>query len=307
MPSKSYRYSLIVPVYNSASTLPKLLEACEHSLSLDDTQIIFINDFSSDNSWEVLLQLKKQSQIDLILVSLASNFGQHAALFCGLQYAEGEYIVTLDDDLQHHPREIEKLAEAIESENADLVYGIYAQKEHGALRNMGSVVFAAIVNKFASTPLQGSSFKLMRKSLVEKILHHPHYNFYLDEVIAWYSKKTSFTQVEHGKRLHGSSGYSPVSLIKMSIGILLNYTALPLKFITGLGILSSLISFGVGIFYMYEKLNNDAQVGFTAIIVSIFFSTGLILFSLGIIGEYISRIFLIQTGKPPFKIKEVER
>jgi len=307
LPSKSYRYSLIVPVYNSASTLPKLLEACEHSLSLDDTQIIFINDFSSDNSWEVLLQLKKQSQIDLILVSLASNFGQHAALFCGLQYAEGEYIVTLDDDLQHHPREIEKLAEAIESENADLVYGIYAQKEHGALRNMGSVVFAAIVNKFASTPLQGSSFKLMRKSLVEKVLHHPHYNFYLDEVIAWYSKKTSFTQVEHGKRLHGSSGYSPVSLIKMSIGILLNYTALPLKFITGLGILSSLISFGVGIFYMYEKLNNDAQVGFTAIIVSIFFSTGLILFSLGIIGEYISRIFLIQTGKPPFKIKEVER
>ncbi len=307
MPSKSYRYSLIVPVYNSASTLPKLLEACEHSLSLDDTQIIFINDFSSDNSWEVLIQLKKQSQIDLILVSLASNFGQHAALFCGLQYAEGEYIVTLDDDLQHHPREIEKLAEAIESENADLVYGIYAQKEHGALRNMGSVVFAAIVNKFASTPLQGSSFKLMRKSLVEKVLHHPHYNFYLDEVIAWYSKKTSFTQVEHGKRLHGSSGYSPASLIKMSIGILLNYTALPLKFITGLGILSSLISFGVGIFYMYEKLNNDAQVGFTAIIVSIFFSTGLILFSLGIIGEYISRIFLIQTGKPPFKIKEVER
>jgi len=307
LPSKSYRYSLIVPVYNSASTLPKLLEACEHSLSVDDTQIIFINDFSSDNSWEVLLQLKKQSQIDLILVSLASNFGQHAALFCGLQYAEGEYIVTLDDDLQHHPREIEKLAEAIESENADLVYGIYAQKEHGALRNMGSVVFAAIVNKFASTPLQGSSFKLMRKSLVEKVLHHPHYNFYLDEVIAWYSKKTSFTQVEHGKRLHGSSGYSPVSLIKMSIGILLNYTALPLKFITWLGFLSSLISFGFGIFYIYEKLNNDAQVGFTAIIISIFFSTGLILFSLGIIGEYISRIFLIQTGKPPFKIKEVER
>lgn len=307
MPSKSYRYSLIVPVYNSASTLPKLLEACERSLPSDDTQIIFIDDFSSDNSWEVLLDLKKQSKIDLVLVSLASNFGQHAALFCGLQYAEGEYIVTLDDDLQHHPREIEKLAEVIESENADLVYGIYAQKEHGALRNMGSVVFAAIVNKFASTPLQGSSFKLMRKSLVEKVLHHPHYNFYLDEVIAWYSKKTSFTQVEHGKRLYGSSGYSPVSLIKMSVGILLNYTALPLKFITWLGVLSSLISFGFGIFYIYEKLNNDAQVGFTAIIVSIFFSTGLILLSLGIIGEYISRIFLIQTGKPPFKIKEVER
>ena len=307
MQSKSYLYSLIVPVFNSAQTLAKLLDACENALPADKTQLIFIDDFSTDNSWQVLLDLKKQSKIDLVLVSLASNFGQHAALFCGLQYAEGEYIVTLDDDLQHHPKEIKKLAETISAENADLVYGIYAQKKHGAVRNMGSKVFAAVVNKFASTPLQGSSFKLMRKSLVEKVLNHPHYNFYLDEVIAWYSKKTSFIEVEHGKRLHGSSGYSPLSLIKMSVRILLNYTALPLKFITWLGILSSLISFGFGIFYIYEKLSNEAQSGFTAIIVSIFFSTGLILFSLGIIGEYISRIFLIQTGKPPFKIKEVER
>lgn len=307
MQSKTYQYSLIVPVYNSAATLPKLLEACEQALPSRKTQIVFIDDYSTDNSWEVLLELKQSSTIDLVLVSLASNFGQHAALFCGLQYAEGEYVVTLDDDLQHHPDEIEKLATAIETENADLVYGIYAQKEHSAIRNLGSMAFAAVVNKFASTPLQGSSFKLMRQSLVEKVLNHPHYNFYLDEVLAWYSKKTSFTEVQHGKRLHGSSGYSPLSLIKMSIRILLNYTALPLKFITWLGILSSLISFGVGIFYIYEKLSNEAQSGFTAIIVSIFFSTGLILFSLGIIGEYISRIFLIQTGKPPFKIKEVER
>jgi undecaprenyl-phosphate 4-deoxy-4-formamido-L-arabinose transferase len=93
----------------------------------------------------------------------------------------------------------------------------------------------------------------------------------------------------------------------MSIRILLTYTALPLKFITYLGFLSSLFSFGFGIFYIYEKLINESQSGFTAIIVSIFFSTGLILFSLGIIGEYISRIFLIQSGKPPFKIKDVER
>ncbi|MEX0595450.1 MAG: glycosyltransferase, partial [Candidatus Paceibacterota bacterium] len=229
------------------------------------------------------------------------------ALYCGLMYTEGKYIVTLDDDLQHKPGEIYKLKECLEAEKADLVYGIYKKKNHGALRNSGSKFFAAVVNKFASTPLQGSSFKLIHANVIEKVLQHQHFNFYLDEVLAWHSKKTSFATVEHEERRSGSSGYSPLMLIQMSLRILLNYTALPLKFITYLGLLSSLVSFGFGIYYIYEKMVNESQTGFTAIIVSIFFSTGLILFSLGIIGEYISRIFLIQSGKPPFKIKEVER
>lgn len=307
MQNYPYTYSLIIPVYNSAGTLPALVEEVEHALANESVQLVFIDDYSSDNSWEILLGIKETSKREVVLVSLASNYGQHAALFCGLQYAEGEHVVTLDDDLQHRPQEIVKLMDSMKAEKSDLVYGIYAQKKHGLVRNTGSKMFAAIVNKFASTPLQGSSFKIIHADLVEKVLMHQHYNFYLDEVLAWYSKKTSFTQVEHAERTIGSSGYSPMSLISMSLRILLNYTALPLKFITSLGMVSSLISFGFGIFYIYEKLNNQAQSGFTAIIVSIFFSTGLILFSLGIMGEYISRIFLIQTGKPPFKIRTVER
>lgn len=307
MQTYPYTYSLIVPVYNSAGSLPLLVQEIENAMEGESCQLVFIDDYSSDNSWGILKELKEASKHHVVLVSLASNFGQHAALFCGLQYAEGEYVVTLDDDLQHHPMEIHKLIKSMKADKADLVYGIYIEKKHGVVRNTGSRLFAAVVNKFASTPLQGSSFKMIHADLVAKVLFHQHYNFYLDEVLAWYSKKTSFTIVEHAERTLGSSGYSPFSLIKMSVRILLNYTALPLKFITSLGMLSSLISFGFGIFYIYEKFNNEAQTGFTAIIVSIFFSTGLILFSLGIMGEYISRIFLILTGKPPFKIKNVER
>lgn len=307
MQTYPYTYSLIIPVYNSAGTLPSLVQEIEKSLEGERVQIVFIDDYSSDNSWEVLQRLKKESKFNIVIISLANNYGQHAALFCGLQYADGEYVVTIDDDLQHHPQEISKLRDCIKADNADLVYGIYAQKKHGVVRNTGSKLFAAIVNKFASTPLQGSSFKMIQADLVAKILMHPHYNFYLDEVLAWYSKKTSFVQIEHAERTIGSSGYSPLSLVKMSVRILLNYTALPLKFITIMGFLSSLTSFGFGIFYIYEKITKEAQSGFTAIIVSIFFSSGLILFALGIIGEYISRIFLIQTGKPPFKIKELEQ
>jgi undecaprenyl-phosphate 4-deoxy-4-formamido-L-arabinose transferase len=302
-----YSYSLVIPVYNSSNSLAKLVDEIKFALEGESYQVIFINDSSLDNSWQVLMELKAESKAEMVLVSLAHNSGQHAALYCGLMYAEGKYIVTLDDDLQHKPAEILKLKKCLQEENADLVYGIYEQKKHGIVRNTGSRLFAAVVNKFASTPLKGSSFKLIHASVIEKVLQHQHFNFYLDEVLAWHSKKTSFAIVEHQKRIMGSSGYSPILLVKMSIRILLTYTALPLKFITYLGFLSSLFSFGFGIFYIYEKLINESQSGFTAIIVSIFFSTGLILFSLGIIGEYISRIFLIQSGKPPFKIKDVER
>lgn len=306
MKKYKYKYSLVIPVYNSQESLEMLFNEIDGHVQ-EKYQIVFVDDYSSDNSWQVLLKLKTRKPEDIVLVSLANNFGQHAALFCGLMYAEGEYVVTIDDDLQHHPKEIKKLEESLLEEKADLVYGIYKQKKHGVIRNTGSKVFAAIVNKFASTPLQGSSFKLIHADIVEKVLNHQHYNFYLDEVLAWHSKKTSFAIVDHKERLTGSSGYSPMMLIKMSMRILLNYTALPLRFITYLGLFSSLVSFGFGIFYIYQKIANEAQSGFTAIIVSTFFSTGLILFSLGIIGEYISRIFLIQSGKPPFKIKAVER
>lgn len=306
MDTYQYTYSLVIPVYNSAKSLPLLYEAIQQVDSLQEAQLIFVNDASIDDSWSVLLSLKEKNSA-IVLVDLVNNVGQHSALYCGLLYAEGQYIVTLDDDLQHDPAEIVKLKDTLDKENADLVYGIYATKKHSAIRNTGSKVFAAIVNKFASTPLKGSSFKLMKHELIDSVLKHQHFNFYLDEVLAWHSKKTSFTEVEHKERTIGSSGYSPITLMKMSVQILLNYTALPLKFITYLGLISSLISFGFGIYYILQKFSNETQTGFTAIVVSIFFSTGLILLALGIIGEYISRVFLLASGKPPFKIKQVER
>ena len=180
MIEKTYTYSLVIPVYNSASILPLLFQEIEKHIGHETYQIVLVNDYSYDNSWDVLQELKSKSQKDIVLVNLANNSGQHIALYCGLMYAEGEYIISLDDDLQHHPSEIEKLKLQAEAENADVVYGIYKAKNHNIVRNSGSKIFAAIVNKFASTPLQGSSFKLIRKDLVKKVIQHNHFNFYLD-------------------------------------------------------------------------------------------------------------------------------
>lgn len=305
--SKKYAFdfSIIIPVYNSTNTLEKLSQLIKEALKDYTYQIIFVNDKSIDTSWLKLENLHQENPENIVAINLENNVGQHLALFCGMQLARGEYVVTLDDDLQIQPKEILKIFDTLQTEKADLVYGVFPEKKHSKVRNAGSKFFGKIFSAYASTPRNGSSFKIINHSIVESIIEHNHHNVYIDELLGWYSNKTIFVEIEHSKREDGNSGYSFLKLVKLALNLFINYTALPLKMITFLGLFSSLVSFVLGGYFLYQKFVVGAELGFTSLIVSIFFSTGLILFSLGIIGEYISRLFLIQTGKPAFKIKEI--
>lgn len=305
--SKKYEFdfSIIIPVYNSAKTLEKLTVLIKEALKEFTYQIVFVNDKSIDTSWSKLERLHKENPENIVAINLENNVGQHLALFCGMQMAKGEFVVTLDDDLQIQPKEILTVFDTLKKENADLVYGVFPEKKHSKIRNVGSKFFGKIFSTYASTPRNGSSFKIIRRNIVDSVIEHNHHNVYIDELLGWYSGKTDFVEIEHNKRVEGDSGYSFLRLVKLALNLFVNYTALPLKMITFLGLFSSLISFVLGGYFLYQKFVVGAAIGFTAIIVSIFFSTGLILFSLGIIGEYISRLFLIQTGKPAYKIKEI--
>lgn len=302
---KEYDFSIVVPVYNSAGTIEDLYMAVSEVFSDKTFQVIFVDDESFDESWQKI-SLLKQKHENVVGVQLQKNAGQHAATFCGFVFARGNYIVTIDDDLQVHPREILKLIDCAAKEQADVVYGVYEKKQHSSFRNLGSRLVSKILIKYGSAVKDGSSFKLIHHSIVEKIISTNRQKIFLDELIGWYSGKTAFTPVQHDKRREGQSGYNLFKLIKMTFHLLVSYTVIPLKFITWLGLLSSVVSFGFGIYYIYQKINDITEVsGFTALIVAIFFSTGLILFSLGIIGEYLSRIYLLQSGKPPFKIRYI--
>jgi polyisoprenyl-phosphate glycosyltransferase len=303
--SKEYDYSIVVPVYNSSSTIEDLYMACSEVFEGKKFQVIFIDDASFDDSWQKISSLKdKHSHV--VGIQLLKNAGQHAATFCGFIFAKGDYIITIDDDLQVHPKEILKLLKCAQTEQADVVYGVYDKKQHSSVRNVGSKIISKILIKYGSAVKDGSSFKLIHHSVTDKIISTNRQKIFLDELIGWYSNKTAFTTVQHDKRRDGQSGYSFFKLVKMAFHLLVSYTVLPLKFITWLGLFSSIISFGFGIYYIYQKINNVTEIsGFTALIVAIFFSTGLILFSLGIIGEYLSRVFLLQMGKPPFKIRYI--
>ncbi len=301
-------YSIIIPVYNSELSLKELYEGI-HSVfgELNESfEVIFVDDGSRDTSWEVLQSLKKEHPDTVTAISLSKNFGQHNATLCGFSFAKGEFIISIDDDLQVPPAEIKKLIRRQKEENADIVYGHYgSSKQHSAIRNAGSRLSKKTSAIMTGGPGEGSSFRLIRSELVKKILDH-HQNFiYIDEVILWYTDSITFEQVEHHRRKYRQSGYTFTKLFKLAGNILLYYSTIPLKFLVYGGFIASLIFSFIGIWFIIKKIFFNVPLGYTSLIVAILFSTGIILFSLGVIGEYLSRIYQIQNKKPSYSIRKV--
>ena len=302
------QYSVVVPVYNSARTLEELCSRIAATFAkLGATfQIILVNDYSSDNSWDIIQALKVKLGEKLIAIHLRRNFGQHKALLCGFQFASGEYIITLDDDLQFYPEDIELLINRIKTTKADLVYGTYGEtRQSPKVRQLGSAAVGYIFEKFGNTTGQGSSFKIIHHSVIDKIKHYNHSFTFVDEILSWHTQKIEWQNVRHSARREGQSGYSVIKLVFLSFNLIFSYTTVPLTFMTWFGLTSFVVCLCMVIGFIYMKVVFGSPLGFTALIVSIFMSTGLILFSLGIIGEYLNRLFALQHRKPPYLIQEV--
>jgi glycosyltransferase involved in cell wall biosynthesis len=302
---KQSDFSIIVPVYNSAATLGELCRQIHEAMRDYEYDIILVNDCSSDNSWNVIKQLQLLPENRITAINLGRNAGQHNALLCGFNFTRSKYVVTIDDDLQFLPVDIPLLIDVQRHTDADLVYGIQEDKKHSFVRNVGSKMVAFLFKNFASTPGRGSSFKLIKTSITDQIKHHQHSYTYLDELISWHSTNTQFVTVQHLERQNGKSGYNTFSLIKFTLRVILAYTTLPLRLMTYFGLLAFLVCLAFVCFFIYQKFFFQTELGFTALIVSIFMSTGLILFCLGIIGEYLSRLFMLHNKKPTYLIKEV--
>lgn len=302
-------YSVVVPVHNSQESLEGLfagIRACFNGLK-DTFEVIFVDDYSRDKSWEVLQKLKERHPAEVAAIKLSRNFGQHNAIFCGFTFARGNRIITMDDDLQNPPSEIPKLIQKADEEECDLVYGIPGRKGHNRARRLGSKALHKSSHALNDAPGNGSSFRLINRQLVEKLLSHHHNFIYLDELLNWYTRSIAFIAVEHHPRPYQKSGYSLRSLLRLFANIVLFYTNFPLRLIVYGGFAFSVVSFFIGIFFIYRKIVYEVPIGFTAQIVAIFFSTGLIMLSLGVIGEYLSRIYMLQQKKPPFSIQKILR
>lgn len=267
-------------------------------------EAIFIDDFSTDNSWEILKKLKTEFPDQVKVIRFAKNYGQHSAIFCGFQYAMGNYVITIDDDLQYAPEDISLLVQKIKSENLDLVYGT-GKKSHSFLRKLGSDFYKFNAKRVENSLGEGSSFRILTQELLQKILSHRQYFTYIDELLFWYTDHISFVNVQHFSRPSGNSGYNASKLLKMTAQSTLLFGRWPLKLMIWFGSIFSILSFLVGVFYILKKLFLGVSVpGYTSLIVMISFSTSLILLCLGIIGYYLASLHLILNKKPPYSIRE---
>ena len=307
MSKKKPEYSIVVPVYNSCESLEELYRRIGQTMNtIEKTfEVIFVDDDSSDKSWNSLESIQRANPEEVIAIRLARNFGQHNATICGIAQASGAFIITLDDDLQNPPEEIAKLIGTMKNSEADLVYGIYGKKHHSMARYLGSGVLKGWSRQLFKNKGKGSSFRLMRSSLGKKLLNHQINFIYIDELFNWYTNHIAFVLVDHHKRPYQQSTYTSRSLFSIVSNMVIYYTAIPLRMMVYGGITIALFSFITGLFFIYKKIFHDVPLGFTALIVAILFSTSIILLSLGIIGEYLSRIYMVQNQKPPFAIKTI--
>ncbi len=306
--SNELKITIVVPVYNSQGMLGELIQRIDQSMTGQNYHIILVDDGSKDESWKKLEELKLIWANKITVIKLARNFGQHNAIICGFSYAKGDVVVTMDDDLQHPPEEIPKLIQKYVETKADVVYGEYSSMGQDVIKSAGSYVFrksSKILSKDATG--RGSSFRLLKTDIVEKLVENHKHNFYfIDEIIQWYTADIVFTSVAHHKRKEGRTGYTKGKLIGMGFNIMVNYTQVPLKAMTYGGIVGSIITFILGGYFIIKKVfyHTDVQ-GFTALIVAILFTASIMLLCFGIVGQYLFRIMQFQNRKPPFRVNKI--
>lgn len=302
--------SIVVPVYNSAKTLGSLLERLTKVMASisQSYEIILIDDGSPDESWTVIQSLREAYGEHLVAVQLMRNYGQHNALMCGLGMARGEYVVTMDDDLQNPPEEIPKLLTHIKQHGLDLVYGCPSEREHAAWRNIGSTLVMHFYRTVFRNPVTPTPFRIMRHQLAKSVMFYDLNFTYLDGLLAWCTSRIAGVQVAHHPRAHGSSGYSMRKLLVLSLNLYTNFSLIPLQIVSGLGFVTALSGFTVGLYYLFQFFASNIEVpGFASTIIAILILGGAQLLALGVIGEYLGRLHLNVNRKPQYVIRHLDR
>jgi glycosyltransferase involved in cell wall biosynthesis len=241
------------------------------------------------------------------VIALYRNHGQHTALMCGFQYCTGDYVVTIDDDLQHAPEDIPVLHAKLQ-EGHDAVFGCFRQKAHRPLQNLGSRFVARLNRRILRPPqaLRLSSFRIIRRPVVEHFRSLNTVYPYVSAMILSTTHRVANAAVRHEPRRHGRSGYTTRSLIRLSYNLLVNYSAIPLKVIGYIGLFTSLVAVTAGItFVARELILHRAPTGWTslAVLLSVFF--GLVFAMLFVMAEYLSRLLTEVSNRLPPPIREV--
>lgn len=301
------KYSVVIPVYNGEKTVSPLFAKIKQFFADKyDYEVIFVHDCGRDNSWDVLQQLKDENPNDIKLIKLSRNYGQHNALICGFEYATGDFIITMDEDLQHSPNDIILLINEQAKGGYDVVYGKYDERKHSGFRNVGSSLLKKMIDiAIPDIHPDYSAFRLIKTPIAKATIEMSNSYTFLDGYLSWVTTNCGSCIVNHDERQGGVSSYTFKKLVSHTINIFVTFSNFPIRILTSLSILVIIaMTFYSGYILFRKIFFDDFLEGFPSMIIITGFGIGLIMFSLGIIGEYIFRINFKTTKRPNYNVGE---
>lgn len=303
-------YSVVVPIYNSARIIDELynrIKAEFENVIHADFELVLVDDFSKDDSFTVMQRLGEMDE-RVKYIRLAKNHGQQKAVLCGIEHTSGDFIVTMDDDLQHPPEEIPKLIAKMESDpNINVVIGMYDSKKHSGIRKMGTRMLDVLSNMVfrKDKELKLTSFRLMKSYVADNLsevdLHSPT----VGHCLLMVEGNMVNTVVRHDARKVGKSGYNFRKLVSTFMSNVYVNSDLPLKILGYIGTISFLSSIVLIIYYLIRYIGGSIHVsGWITLVILVLFMNGLSLFSVGIMGRYLM-VNINETKRlPKYTIKE---
>ena len=305
------KISFVIPCYRSSETLPGVVAEIEETMQkLPDYrhEIVLINDCSPDDTFETIRRLCRENK-RITGINLARNFGQHAALMAGFHHVSGDIVICLDDDGQTPACEADRLIRAIE-EGADVAYARYAHKHHSGFRNFGSRVNELMTRVMLGKPkdLYVSSYFAARKFVVEEMLHYENSYPYVIGLVLRTTKNIVNVDVNHRDRQAGESGYTMKMLLALWFNGFTAFSVKPLRIATAAGVVCAVCGFLYGIYTIIKKIFIQPPglvTGFSALMSVIVFMGGMLMLMLGLVGEYMGRVYISMNSSPQFVIREV--
>lgn len=299
--------SVVVPIFSEEKTIPLLLKKLNETIELlnKSYEIILVDDRSTDNSWQLIKSLKNKYP-KLRSLRLSKRFGKESALLAGIFAAKGEIVITIDGDLQHPIELIPKLISLWNNGEVSIVEATRSMRPtESNLKRLLTKMYYKIFQSFTGLYLSNSTdFRLLDRSVVNTLTSLPERNLFLKGVVSWLGFKRKTIAFEPKERQHGKSGFTLFRLLNLSVLSLTAFSSAPLRIITLLGCFTAILSLALITQTLYIKFSGQALDGFTTVIICILIIGAVIMIALGIIGEYIARIFDEVKQRPQFIIDE---
>jgi undecaprenyl-phosphate 4-deoxy-4-formamido-L-arabinose transferase len=299
--------SFVVPVYRGATTIGAVVEAIARLHIEGGAEVVLVNDGSPDDSGQVCRALTGRSDLPVTLIDLARNAGEHNAVITGLRYARGDYVITIDDDLQNPIDEARRVYEHARDGNWDVVYTRYAVKRHAVWRNLGSRFANRVADWLLDKPrgLYLSSFRCMSRFVVDHVIRYTGPFPYVDGLVLQVAGRIDSIEVEHLAREEGRSNYTLAKLVRLWLNLFVNFSVKPLRLATGVGLAFTMLGAVATVVVIAEGMLGHTPPGWASLSAATLVLSGVELLLLGIVGEYLGNLVMVANGKPQAVVREV--